>query len=281
MSKVWLGLSLAAVGTEVGMFLLPVFAGQIILPQAFSIGPVQIRYYGLILAAAVLVGFYIVRSNAWRFGLSKDEAARVVFWAIIIGVIGARLYFVIFDWSQFAANPIDVLKVWQGGLSLFGGLAAGIFFVFWWTRKKLYTPAQLFDLAALALPVTQAIGRFGNLFNYEAYGPATNVPWKMFVPAQFRVNLQTDYFHPLFLYEALANLLIFCLLWSLRGRLKPGGLAIIYIILYGVVRFALEPWRVDSTMLGELRLDQVIAAGLVLIGIILGWRLFKNRPKST
>jgi phosphatidylglycerol:prolipoprotein diacylglycerol transferase len=278
MSKIWSSLWVVLLVVVVAVVLVPIFAGHVILPQGFNIGPLEIRFYGLTMALAVLVGFFMVRANAWRFGLSNEEATRAVFWAIICSIIGARLYFVAFDWAEFASNPIAALKIWQGGLSLYGGLAAGILFVLFWTQKKLYNSAQLFDLAALALPVSHAVGRLGNLFNYEAYGPATDLPWKMYVPAQFRIDLQSDYFHPLFLYEALGNLMIFLLLLSLRGRVKSGGLAVIYLGLYGILRFMLEFWRTDSTWVAGIRLDQWVSIALVAVAIILGWKLSHNSP---
>lgn len=281
MRKIWWGVGTAAAVALAALILQPVFAGKIILPQAFFVGPLEIRFYGVGMALAVLAGYWVARANAWRFGLAVDEITRVVFWAVIVGLAGARLYYVLLDWGSFAADPLSVFKIWQGGLSLYGGLAAGLLFVTIWTRNKLYTAAQLLDTAALALPVAQAVGRLGNLFNYEAYGHATELPWKMFVPAEFRVDVQADYFHPVFLYEAAANLIIFGMLMALRGKLRPGGLAILYLGAYGLVRFCLEPLRVDSTMLAGFRLDQMVSAAAVLIAIVLALRLRFMSPKTS
>lgn len=249
-----------------------VFAGHLVLSQSFHIGGFGVRYYGLIIGAAVLAGYFTARGNAWRFGLGKEEIDRVAFWTVIVSGLVARGYFVLFELDYFLEHPSEIIQLWDGGWSIYGAILGGLLFVYFWTRKRIYSIRQILDLAALALPLGQAIGRLGNFFNYEAYGRATDLPWKMFVPEQFRVDVSQAYYHPVFLYEALLNLLIFTILLQLRGKVRAGSLAIIYLISYSAVRFCLEPLRVDSVFMADLRVDQMVSVVIFVAAILAFWR---------
>jgi phosphatidylglycerol:prolipoprotein diacylglycerol transferase len=256
------GLAVAAV--LIYFLFAPVFRGEIIISPALDLGGFQIRYYGLVLAAAILASYFIARANAWRFGLSKEEVDKVAFWLIVVSFLSARVYFVVSQLSYFQANPSEIFQFWKGGISIFGALLGGLAFVYLYTRKKIYSVWQLLDLIAISLPLGQAIGRFGNFFNYEAYGTPTDLPWKMFVPVENR--LQTaEFYHPAFLYEAIASLIIFFVLFSFRGRLKSGNLALIYLIAYSSIRFIIEFIRLDSIYLGEFKLQQMVALLILIV----------------
>lgn len=255
----------------------PVFVGEVILNQDFYLGGFAIKYYGIFFGSAVLAGYFVVRQNSWRFGLSVEETDKISFWAIISALIAARLYFVVFERDYFIANPNEIYQFWNGGISIYGALLGGLVFIWVWSRKKIYSVWQVLDLAALALPLGQAIGRFGNLFNYEAYGSATNLPWKMFVPEANRVNPADAFYHPAFLYEAISNLLIFALLMYLRGKVKSGQLVLIYLVCYGVTRFALEFIRIDSVFVGGWRADQIVSILVILVCVTLFLRPKPNK----
>lgn len=261
-------------------FLSLVFSGQIILPQSFKLGPLTIHYYGLTMAMAVGAGFYLAIKRSERFGLSNSQAEDLLFWLIIFGFVGARLYHVFSSFGYYYSHPLDMFKVWNGGLSIYGALLGGL--VVLWVYKKLlathYSLLALLDWLTPSIIVGQIIGRFGNLFNYEAFGYPTNLPWKMFVPLNFRpTGLEAyQFFHPFFLYEAIGSLAIFCVIkYMVEPKVgRPAGrLFITYVLLYNSVRFSLEFLRIDSTFLGPLRLNAiasfvlaaVAAAALVLI----------------
>lgn len=253
-------------------FFVPAFAGKISIPSEIAIGNFAIRIYGITMASSILVGYFIGRHYSWKFGISKSEVDDIAFWITIVGFIGARIYYVIFDWQLYRNDYSEIYKIWHGGLSVYGSLIAGLIFIFFYTSKKAYSVYQLLDLMALSLPLSQAVGRFGNFFNQEAFGLPTNLPWKMYVdpinrPGNYR---QYDYFHPTFLYEALVSILIFFILKKLLGKTKPGILAFVYIGLYSLGRFFIEGIRLDSSYLYGLKVDQITAVvGLVVAGIVL------------
>jgi phosphatidylglycerol---prolipoprotein diacylglyceryl transferase len=252
------------------------FSGRVVFNQSFWIGGFEVRYYGLTLGAAILTSYFLARINAWRFGLSKEEIDRVAFWTVIAAAVGARIYFILFAFEYFSENINEIWQFWHGGLSIYGAILGGLVFLLIWTRKRIYSVWQILDLAALAMPLGQAIGRLGNFVNYEAYGHATSVPWKMFVPAEFRADLTQSYYHPVFLYEGLFSLGLFLLLMKLRGRVKPGVLALTYLMSYSAIRFFLEPLRVDSVFIGGFRADQAVSVIVFLAAGLMFWRLFKR-----
>jgi phosphatidylglycerol:prolipoprotein diacylglycerol transferase len=255
-------------------FLRQVFLGALILPQYFNIGPLTIHYYGIIMAVAVAAAFYFAIKRSERYGINAKLAEDLLFWLIIAGFIGARLYHVASSFEYYYQNPVDIIKVWNGGLSIYGALIGGLITL--WIYKKLSTfNLQLLTVLDWLTPsviLGQIIGRFGNLFNYEAFGYPTNLPWKMFVPLNFRPDayLKFNYFHPWFLYEVLGNLFIlFVLLKFIEPYKKstPGYLGFFYILLYNSLRFCLEFLRIDSTFIHGFRLNAMASLFLVLLSI--------------
>jgi phosphatidylglycerol:prolipoprotein diacylglycerol transferase len=199
-------------------------------------------------------------------------------------LLGARIYYVAFDWEQYSRNYSEIYKIWHGGLSIYGAIIAGLVFILLYARSKAYSTFQLLDLTALALPLAQAIGRFGNFFNQEAYGLPTNLPWKMFVdainrPAQYR---QSSFFHPAFLYEAIANVIIYIILSKkLMGRVRPGVLAFSYLGLYSAARFFIEGIRLDSSYIHGIKVDQITAVvGVLLAGAMISLLYRQNENKQ-
>lgn len=258
-----------------------IFKGHIILPQTFHLGFFAIHYYGLTMAAAIAAGFYLALARARKYGLNLTESENVLFWLAIGGFIGARLYHIASSYSFYAQYPLDTLKVWNGGLSIYGAIIGGLLALI--ICKKIYhLPATTYDLLdwlAPSLVLGQIIGRFGNLFNYEAFGYPTNLPWKMFVPFRFRPDLYQTYnfFHPFFLYEILGNLIILFLLLKTIKPKQPGTLFFSYLLLYNLLRFALEFLRIDSTFIGQVRLN---AAMSLLLAAIAAYWLFHIRKHA-
>lgn len=263
--------------------LVKVFSGSWQLGQVFTLGPVSLRYYGLAMATAVGAGWWLAGRRASSYGLTPEQVDSVSLWLVVGGFVGARLYHVASSWQYYVQYPLDAMKVWHGGLSIFGALIGG-FMVLVLFAKRLKTPLfRLLDWLAPSVVLGQIIGRFGNFFNYEAFGYPTNVPWKMFVPEIFRPAelMSAAYFHPLFLYEALGNCLVLYIVLKYSKKAPAGGLFFGYLFLYNILRFALEHLRVDSTFLwGDVRLNAIVSALLCLVGAA-GYYYVHNKTSQT
>lgn len=244
-------------------------------PILVEFGPLTIRWYGLLIATAVIVGVSLSQYLAKRRHINPDLLGDLAIWLVVGAIPAARIYYVLFEWSNYAQNPEKIIAIWEGGIAIHGAILGGLVAALIFAKLKQVSFWQLVDLVAPSLILGQAIGRWGNFFNSEAFGSPTDLPWKLYIPPSQRppeyVNF--DYFHPTFLYESLWNLIVFGLLLTLffRGlqskpRLKVGTLFLVYLIAYSLGRFWIEGLRTDSLMLGPLRIAQVVS----LVGIILG-----------
>ncbi len=242
-------------------------------PILLELGPLTIRWYGLFLALSFVVG-YIVASKLWkRAGRDSKELDKLFFWLLIWGVVGARVLDVfLFEWNYFQNNLGDIFKIWEGGLSIHGGLIAGFIVLFFYAKKHQIKLLSLLDIFAPAVALGQAVGRWGNYFNQEIFGTPTNLPWGIHIeplnrPAGY---LQYELFHPVFLYESIGLLILFWLLirWS-RRKIFPGRVFVYYLLGAGVLRFALEFIRVDTQLLVfGFRSGMLIATVMIILGII-------------
>lgn len=246
-------------------------------PVAFQLGPIAVRWYGILMATAIVVGMWLVHRQARREGLPADEMVSAGQWAVLAGLVGARIYEVIFNWDYYGQYPAKIIAVWEGGLAIHGGLIVGPLVGAWLAYRWQLPVLKGLDIAAPALAIGQAIGRWGNFFNEEAFGRPTHLPWKLYISAAHRPPgyTQFDYFHPTFLYESLWDFGIFLalLLW-LRPmlRARPGAVFFSYVGLYSIGRFAIEGLRLDSFWLGSFRVPQLASvAGLVIALIGLAW----------
>lgn len=278
---------LAAVGFLFMVFFLrEVFAGHWILKQSFHVGVVDIHYYGLIMAAAVLAAFWFGTLRAKSFGINEKQGEDLLVWLVIGGFICARLYHVGSDWDFYWHNPLLIFQVWRGGLSIYGALFGGVL-ALWLYKKSVQLPFSLYhllDWLAPCLLLGQIIGRFGNLFNYEVFGYPTSLPWKMFVPLEFRPLgfAQFVYFQPFFLYEVVGNLLILFLLLKVIKFRRQGSLFFSYLLLYNALRFFLEFVRTDSTFIGNFRLNALVSLALAaLAGGFLIYRKFAHEQQTS
>ncbi len=244
-------------------------------PILVKFGPLAIRWYGLLIASAVLIGVSLSRYLAKRRNINPDILSDLAIWLVIAAIPSARLYYVLFQWQDYAQHPADIVAIWKGGIAIHGAILGGIIASLIFARIQKIPFWQLADLVAPALILGQAIGRWGNFFNSEAFGRPTDLPWKLFIPALRRPPEWRDYeyFHPTFLYESLWDLLVFGLLLTLffrdlqqSPRLKLGTLSLVYLLSYSAGRFWIEGLRTDSLMLGPLRIAQVVS----LVGIIIG-----------
>ncbi len=244
-------------------------------PILFQLGPLAIRWYGLLIASAVLLGVNLSQSLAKRRGIDPNSIGDLAIWLVLAAIPCARLYYVAFEWQSYAQHPEQILAIWRGGIAIHGAVLGGAIAGLIFARLSQIPFWQLADVVAPSLILGQALGRWGNFFNSEAFGAPTNLPWKLFIPRENRpLSYQGyEYFHPTFLYESLWNLMVFALLMLLFNRglknkpsLKPGTLALIYVSSYSLGRIWIEGLRTDSLMLGPLRIAQVVS----LAGIVLG-----------
>jgi phosphatidylglycerol:prolipoprotein diacylglycerol transferase len=248
---------------------------------AFQIGPLAIRWYGILIATGVLLGTTLAHREAIRRGQDPDKVLNAIVLTVLCGLLGGRLYYVLFNWEYYGANPGKILAVWEGGLAIHGGLIVGAVAAILYCRYvRLSIPVTL-DIMAPGVAIGQAIGRWGNFFNQEAFGVPTDLPWKLYIdPAHRPAWLGSfEYFHPTFLYESLWNFLVFAVLWlGLRKRLqgKPGALTLCYLGLYSIGRYFVEGLRIDSLMLGSFRAAQV-ASILLVAASALGLALISRR----
>lgn len=240
-------------------------------PIAFTIGGIAIRWYGILISLAMFLGLYLALREIKRLGEDEDRFITLFLYAIPAAILGARLYYVAFsgalDW--YLANPTEILAIRHGGMAIHGGLIGG-FLVGWiYTRKYQINFRKWADIVAPSLILGQAIGRWGNYFNQEAYGRETNLPWAIYIDGAYR--------HPTFLYESLWDVAIFFFLLVMRKRQRfEGELVLWYISLYSAGRFFIEGLRTDSLMIGPLRVAQLVS----LLGFAVGaYFIFRGRRK--
>ena len=257
--------------------------------NSIDIGPLSLNIYGLMIALGIVCGVWLFgkRLEQRRFGTS-DDASSIAIWAVIAGVIGARLYHVATDWDRFANNYGAIPKIWEGGLGIPGGLLFGTAVGLYMSRQKGIPISIAATCAAPAVPLAQAIGRWGNYFNQELYGRATDLPWALQIDAEHLVNDPAtgvpfevgSTFHPTFLYESLwsAGTVVLLLYIDKRWRPRGGSLFGLYIAFYGIGRFWIEGLRVDpADELGPFRWNQWVALAAVVVGTGLFFAL-RNRP---
>jgi phosphatidylglycerol:prolipoprotein diacylglycerol transferase len=236
-------------------------------PMPFSIGPIPIYWYGILIASALLIGTILVLKEAEKQGLNQEHLLDAILFAVPAAFVGARLYYVLFNWDYYYRYPLEIPAVWHGGLAIHGGLIGGILAAYFVIRKYKINFWQAIDIAAPSIVLGQAIGRWGNFFNQEAYGyevdPAV-LPWAMYIDGAYR--------HPTFLYESLWDFGVFLFLLWLRRRkgLKWGDVFLSYAVLYSVGRFFIEGLRMDSLMLTpSLRMAQVISTVIIVVSLSL------------
>jgi phosphatidylglycerol:prolipoprotein diacylglycerol transferase len=248
---------------------------------ALQLGPLAIRWYGILIATGVLLGTTLAHREAIRRGLDPDRILNAIVLTVLLGLLGGRLYYVLFNWEYYGANPGRIFAVWEGGLAIHGGLIVGAGAAILYCRYARMSIPVTLDIMAPGVAIGQAIGRWGNFFNQEAFGVPTELPWRLYIDPAHRPPwlASFEYFHPTFLYESLWNFLVFAILWfGLRKRLqgKPGALTLCYLGLYSIGRYFVEGLRIDSLMLGSFRAAQV-ASVLLVAGSALGLALMLRR----
>lgn len=241
-------------------------------PVAFSIGPLEVRWYGLLIAGAMLIGVLASSRKVRQAGINEDDFLSLFMLTVIFGFLGARAYYVAFNWPYYSQNPGEIIAIWHGGLAIHGGLLAGMLTILLSCRRYRIDFWQVTDIIVPYVILGQAIGRWGNFFNQEAYGYAVDpavVPWAMWIDGAYR--------HPTFLYESCWDFLVFLFLLWLGHQvfIRRGEVALSYLMLYSLGRVVVEGFRTDSLMLGPLRMAQVMS--LILFFAALVVLLYRRR----
>ena len=228
--------------------------------RGFEIGPLSIHFYGVVIALGLLLAVLYACRRCKQFGIKEDDIIDGVLWIVPFAILCARAYYCVFSWDEYRGDPISVFYIWKGGLAIYGGVIGAVIGVIIHCKvfKKISIPALL-DLVAMGFLIGQSLGRWGNFFNREAFGAATDSFFRMGLYNQFTQTW--EYYHPTFLYESLWNATGFVMLHFLSKRRKyDGQIALGYVAWYGLGRAMIEGLRVDSLYWGNFRISQLLAA---------------------
>lgn len=238
-------------------------------PVAFEIFGISIRWYGILISSGILIGILIAYNEAKRQGYNPDDIIDLALWCIPAALIGARLYYVAFQWEYYKGDILKILNTREGGLAIHGGLIAAVVVGYFFTKAKKMPFLRTADIIAPSIALGQAIGRWGNFINGEAHGGPTNLPWGILVEG-VRV-------HPTFLYESIwdLGLFIFLILYS-KNKKFDGEIFILYGIIYSAGRFWIEGLRTDSLMFMGMRIAQIISILIIIVGLFIFFIMKRN-----
>ncbi|HCX2078072.1 TPA: prolipoprotein diacylglyceryl transferase [Staphylococcus aureus] len=253
-------------------------------PVAFNLGPLSVRWYGIIIAVGILLGYFVAQRALVKAGLHKDTLVDIIFYSALFGFIAARIYFVIFQWPYYAGNPSEIIKIWHGGIAIHGGLIGGFIAGVIVCKVKNLNPFQIGDIVAPSIILAQGIGRWGNFMNHEAHGGPVSRAFleQLHLPNFIIENMYINgqYYHPTFLYESIWDVAGFIILVNIRKHLKLGETFFLYLTWYSIGRFFIEGLRTDSLMLtSNIRVAQLVSILLILISIsLIVYRRIKYNP---
>ena len=244
-------------------------------PIFITLGNIQIYWYSVILLAAFVVGGAIAIREGKRFDIPKDYMINMFFYIILFALVGARLYYVAFNLDYYMQNPVEIIKVWEGGLAIHGGIIAALLVVIVYSKKYNVTTTRLLDILVVSLILGQAIGRWGNFMNGEAHGAVTTLEHlqSLHIP-DFVINgmfIEGKYYMPTFFFESISCFVGFIVLCILRRMpyTKVSQPTSLYLIWYGITRFFIEGMRTDSLMFNGFKVAQIVSIIMVIIGIIM------------
>lgn len=242
---------------------------------AFNIFGFNVYYYSLCILLGVIVAYILITREGKKQGLPKEFISDLIFYTLIIGILGARVYYCVFNLDYYLANPSEILKIYNGGLAIHGGVIAGLIFVYFYTKKKNVSFIKILDIVAPAVIIAQSFGRWGNFFNQEAHGGITTYQnlKNMHIP-EFIINgmhIEGKYYYPTFFFESIWCLIGFIILMIARKNknLRKGFQIGFYFIWYGIGRFFIEAFRTDSLMFFGLKIAQIVSLIGIIIGIII------------
>lgn len=245
-------------------------------PVIFELFGFEIRWYSILILTGIFVAYLIIHFESRKFLIKKEFLFNLMFWALIFGIIGARLYYVIFNFDYYKDNLIEIVEVWNGGLAIHGGILFGLITIIVYCKKYKVNTWKILDIIAPAVIIAQAIGRWGNFFNSEAYGSVVEYKTliNMKIIPQFVVDnmyINGAYHLPMFYFESLLCILGFIIMIINRRRkyIKNGETFSLYLIWYGIIRFVIETFRTDSLMFLDFKVAQIVSVLMVLTGIII------------
>ena len=243
--------------------------------RSFSIGPLNIHYYGLVIALGLVLAVVYACRRSKEFGITEDDLLDGVLWVTPFAILCARAYYCVFSWEQYASDPISVLYIWNGGLAIYGGVIGAVLGVIVFCKIKKLKISAVLDMVLIGFLIGQSLGRWGNFFNREAFGAETDSFFRMGL-YNFKTGV-TTYYHPTFLYESVWNALGFVLLHFISKKRKyDGQVALCYAAWYGLGRCIIEGLRVDSLWWGPFRVSQLLAGISCLAAVlILAWQAFR------
>jgi len=260
------------------------------MPEGFYIGPLFVRFYGLILMSGAVVGGFLAVRESKRRGYDPEIVWDLFIYLLIGGIIGARVWHILtpspstgITAGWYFSHPLDALAIWKGGLGIPGAVIGGLITLYFYSRRTGINFAEWTDIISPSLALGQAIGRWGNFFNQELYGAPTNLPWKIFIDPVHRLTnyLDVAYYHPLFLYESIWNLMnMFLLIWISRrfaDSLKNGDIFLTYLVVYPMGRFLLDFLRLDASMVGGININQTVMA---IVAVSAGLALYLRHRKA-
>lgn len=239
-----------------------------------TIGPITIYWYSLIILVAVLLGYQIIVHYSKKINYKTGSIMDMVLYLVLWAIIGARIYYLIFNFSAYQDNLLEIFMIWKGGLAIYGAIIAGIIYIYYYCRKKGLSFVKVLDIFSLSLLLGQAIGRWGNFFNSEAYGGKTTYEaLKNLRIPEFIINgmyIDGAYRQPTFLYESVWCLIGVVILFFIRKKYtnQTGRQVCFYLIWYGIGRFFIEGLRSDSLYIGAFRISQIVSIIMVVIGVI-------------
>lgn len=251
--------------------------GPLRIAETISIFGFSIHWYGIIIATGIILAFAYGMKICDQHGLTKDNITDILLYGLPSAIICARIYYVIFEWKDYKDNLLDIFKIWNGGIAIYGAVIGACISTYFYCKIKKINVMKAFDVGAFGLLIGQICGRWGNFVNAEAFGAVTNLPWGM----QIDEISEELMFHPTFLYESLWNLGVFIILVLRRKkRTFDGQMFLGYVTLYGLGRLWIEGLRTDSLYLGQIRISQLVALMCVIAGATILFILKRKNKKS-
>ena len=252
-------------------------------PVAFNLGNLSVKWYGVIMALAIILAVSMAIIEGRKRQIESDDFVDLLLWAVPLGYVGARIYYVIFEWQYYAQHPDQIIAIWNGGIAIYGGLLAGLVVLLIFCYKKMLPPFLMLDIITPGVMAAQILGRWGNFINQEAHGGPTTLGFLQslhlpnFIISQMKIN--GVYYQPTFLYESFFNLIGLILILVLRHKkhlFKQGEIFMLYLAWYSVVRFFVEGMRTDSLYLwGSIRVSQLLS--LILLMIVIGLFIYRRK----
>lgn len=247
-----------------------------ISPVAFNLFGYDIRWYSIFILIGVIIAYFLIKTECKRFQIKDEFVFNLIFYTLILGILGARTYYVIFNFSYYKEHLEEIFKIWNGGLAIHGGLIVGFFVIIFYCKKNKVDSKKMLDIIVPSVIIAQAIGRWGNFFNGEAFGGVveyrTLVNLKI-IPQFIVDNMYIDgaYHLPMFYFESILCLIGFIIMLFIRRRkyIKNGQIFGFYLMWYGLIRFFIEIFRTDALMLGSLRIAQLVSALMFISGLVI------------